>query len=410
MATQQIKKRSHYTSTTTCSSNNATNTSINPPSSSSNTSNPYDDKSSSSSSSLSSSIMMMMSSFTRRKRIIIFLTIVGGVSIICCCCIGIIILLLGNGSNSNTGGNSRSTGIYKGTPWFNNERTISVRTIGETKFARCDIHTVRSEQKQKQNGLQSNNNNENGNNKNKNNNIITDWLFLEEMNAVNIAVRMFNNDEDGFNNQKLFPVFQQKKYAIPGTTFSPVGGFIDTNESPWDSAKREVFEELGVGSRKTKQQIIDFTTTQSKAERETEATVEVDTIRKAFASLPKTKLIIDDYNLAEGDIPHHHDTDTVDSDWIFLGRYRSAANRGAGFVYTYFLQNAVPLLPNGGTSHFLPTGDDEVQTIQVLTTNEIQQAVMEGQFQEVKWTTTYALSLLHLQSKTTNKQPSNHKN
>ena len=35
-----------------------------------------------------------------------------------------------------------------------------------------------------------------------------------------------------------------------------VGGMIDhDNESPWECAKREVFEELGVGSRKTKQQI-----------------------------------------------------------------------------------------------------------------------------------------------------------
>lgn len=30
---------------------------------------------------------------------------------------------------------------YKGTGWHN-ERTVAVDTLGETKFARCDVHTV----------------------------------------------------------------------------------------------------------------------------------------------------------------------------------------------------------------------------------------------------------------------------
>ena len=32
--------------------------------------------------------------------------------------------------------------LYRGSGWLN-ERTISVETLGETKFARCDLHTVR---------------------------------------------------------------------------------------------------------------------------------------------------------------------------------------------------------------------------------------------------------------------------
>lgn len=32
--------------------------------------------------------------------------------------------------------------LYNGTGWMN-PRTIAVNTIGETKFARCDLHTVR---------------------------------------------------------------------------------------------------------------------------------------------------------------------------------------------------------------------------------------------------------------------------
>jgi hypothetical protein len=31
--------------------------------------------------------------------------------------------------------------MYKGMGWMN-PRTVSVETLGETKFARCDLHTV----------------------------------------------------------------------------------------------------------------------------------------------------------------------------------------------------------------------------------------------------------------------------
>jgi len=51
-----------------------------------------------------------------------------------------------------------SSAIYKGTPWWNKERTLSVQTIGETKFARCDLHTVKV-------GDDNNDNNKNNNTK-----------------------------------------------------------------------------------------------------------------------------------------------------------------------------------------------------------------------------------------------------
>lgn len=134
----------------------------------------------------------------RHRRIIMFLTIVGGISIVCCVLVGIITISLhviegGRGTSSTS---TSSSSIYKGTPWFNNERTISVKTIGETKFARCDIHTVKSEKPGDDSNV----------------NIINDWLFLEELDAVNIAV-MMTNTLDG---SMIFPVFEQNKYAIPG--------------------------------------------------------------------------------------------------------------------------------------------------------------------------------------------------
>ena len=176
-----------------------------------------------------------------------------------------------------------------------------------------------------------------------------------------------------------------------------VGGMIDhDNESPWECAKREVFEELGVGSRKTKQQIDTVIKKKSSSVNDDNETI----IMKAFTLIPKQKRTVDEYNLAMGGIDDNNDQDDdEDEDWIFLGRYRSAANRGAGFAYTYLLKNAVPLLKNGGTPEFkLSTGDDEYQKIKLLSKTEIQSAVIAGKFQEVKWTTTYALSLLHLDS------------
>jgi hypothetical protein len=177
-----------------------------------------------------------------------------------------------------------------------------------------------------------------------------------------------------------------------------VGGMIDhDNESPWECAKREVFEELGVGSRKTKQQIDTVIKKKSSSVNDDNETI----IMKAFTLIPKQKRTVDEYNLAIGGIDDNNDQDVdddEDEDWIFLGRYRSAANRGAGFAYTYLLKNAVPLLKNGGTPKFKSTGDDEYQKIKLLSKTEIQSALIAGKFQEVKWTTTYALSLLHLDS------------
>ena len=73
--------------------------------------------------------------------------------------------------------------------------------------------------------------------------VIREWLVLEEAPAVNIIIQLLEENR--------FVVFRQKKYAIPGETLSPVGGFIDLGESPLVAAKREVLEELGLGSRQT---------------------------------------------------------------------------------------------------------------------------------------------------------------
>ena len=250
-------------------------------------------------------------------------------------------------------GESRAHGgeidSYNAKTWWSH-RTVDVLTLAESKFARCDIHSVLSED---------------------GNRVVHDWIFLEERDAVNVAV---------FTIEGKFIGFEQKKYAIPGETLSPVGGFVDEGEAPWDAARREVLEELGLGSRKTMQMMTAASTNENQNKIEL----------KALESLPAGKVVIDQHGLAIGEVPDE------EKDWVFLGRYRTAANRGGGWIFSYLLKDAVPILPNGGTEQFKGMGDDESQVIHMLSLSDVEQMVIKGRFQEVKWAATIALSLLHL--------------
>ncbi|KAL9186725.1 hypothetical protein ACHAXT_005963 [Thalassiosira profunda] len=243
---------------------------------------------------------------------------------------------------------------YRGRPWHN-ERTVAVETLGETKFARCDVHTVMSED---------------------GSSTINDWLFLEEVDAVNIVVHTLED---------RFIVFKQRKYAIPGETLSPVGGFIDAGESPLTSAKREVLEELGLGSRRM------LRTVREGTPGKTMQLKDIVDVVKGKSSPPA----YDKFGLLDGQSRQQPTLD-IDNDWVFLGRYRTAANRGGGFLYSYLLKNAVPLLPGGGTTNYAGTGDNEAQEIGYLSKEEVMEALSTGRFGEVKWAATFALSLLHI--------------
>ena len=234
---------------------------------------------------------------------------------------------------------------YLGPDW-SNERTVSKITLGQTPFARCDVHSVRSEDGKT---------------------VINDWIFMEERDAVNVAVQTAEGK---------FAVFRQHKYAIPGETLSPVGGFIDDGETPFEAARREVLEELGFGSAKTRERL--------------ESGEEFIFIGK---KRPGGNIMVDSNGLAGGAVEAGEETD-----WVFLGSYRTMANRGGGFIYTYLLKNAVPLKEGAGTATFQGEGDDESQKIFFMGEDEISRAVVEGAFKEVKWAATMSLSLLHLQT------------
>ena len=83
-------------------------------------------------------------------------------------------------------------------------------------------------------------------------------------------------------------------------------------------------------------------------------------------------------------------------DWIFLGKYRTSTNRGGGFVYDYFLKNAVPIYDQGGTSDYKGTGEGEKQNLFRMTIDQTIQAVKNAEFKEVKWTNALSLSLLQI--------------
>lgn len=236
-----------------------------------------------------------------------------------------------------------SNGLYRGEPYIS-DRTIQKRIVAETKFARCEYHTV----------VDAGNPSLNS--------VFNDWLFMEEKDAINVIVA----DERG-----KFLIFKQEKYAIPGETLSPVGGFIDDGETPFEAAKREVKEELGMGSRKTKENI------------------HTDEMQKN----KEIKSIDEITSTWDAEIGRITDNDP---DWVYLGKYRTSANRGGGYLYSYFLKNAVPIAPDGGTPNFIPSGDAEPQVLLHLSEVEIFQALSTSQFKEVKWTTTISLALLHL--------------
>jgi len=118
-----------------------------------------------------------------------------------------------------------------------------------------------------------------------------------------------------------FVVFKQRKYAVPGETFSPVGGFVDDGEHPWTSAKREVLEELGLGSKATLGRVnANFGRRDDRVRKDPKRMRNVinDIIQRD--SVPP---IVDEFGIPEGHIPT-----SGDPDWIFLGRYRTAVNRG----------------------------------------------------------------------------------
>lgn len=278
------------------------------------------------------------------------------------------------------GGSPRAdTGKYKGRLW-KTEQTLAKRVLGETEFARCDVHSVVSADHKS---------------------IINDWIFLVrprpckiDRRAKSTNVLLMSNTDNHltpqeerdhvnivvYTKEKKFLVFQQRKYAIPGETKSLVGGFIDDGETPFDAARREVVEELGVGSENTIKLL--------KKSGDKRASKEA---KDNGFDIPSGQIVFDEFGLADGKVP------ADEPQWTFLGRYRVQASRGGGFLYSYLLMDAVPVIETGGTAEYMRTGDIEQQTLVTMSKDEVATALAIGEFQEVQWTASLSLSLLHMQ-------------
>ena len=69
--------------------------------------------------------------------------------------------------------------------------------------------------------------------------VIPDWAWLIIPSAAIVLAVTEDNK---------FLCFRQTKYAVEGTSLAPVGGMLEPNEKPIDTAKRELLEEMGYES------------------------------------------------------------------------------------------------------------------------------------------------------------------
>ena len=80
------------------------------------------------------------------------------------------------------------------------------------------------------------------------------------------------------------------------------------------------------------------------------------------------------------------------SDWTFFGSFRVDANRGAGMAYAYLAIGARKVTERDAD-------DLEEQELVLLTRQEVEKALFNGEFKVLPWTSLVALSLLHLDRK-----------
>ena len=77
------------------------------------------------------------------------------------------------------------------------------------------------------------------------------------------------------------------------------------------------------------------------------------------------------------------------SQWTALGSYRVDANRGAGMAFAF--------LATGARKVTAPDADDlEDQKLVILTREQVETALFNGEFKVLPWANSVALGLLHL--------------
>ena len=104
---------------------------------------------------------------------------------------------------------------FQGESW-RTPTTLETKIVASTKFARCEVHKVKTE----------------------NGKIINDWIWTDEREHVNILVHLKNEDK--------YLLFRQLKYGLERPYLALVGGLFNENESALDCAIRELLEETGL--------------------------------------------------------------------------------------------------------------------------------------------------------------------
>lgn len=69
--------------------------------------------------------------------------------------------------------------------------------------------------------------------------VISDWPWLVTPDYINVVAVTEIGE---------FICFRQAKYGVEGTSLAPVGGYLEADEDPLDTAKRELLEETGYES------------------------------------------------------------------------------------------------------------------------------------------------------------------
>lgn len=69
--------------------------------------------------------------------------------------------------------------------------------------------------------------------------VISDWPWLVTPDYINVVAVTEIGE---------FICFRQTKYGVEGTSLAPVGGYLEADEDPLDTAKRELLEETGYES------------------------------------------------------------------------------------------------------------------------------------------------------------------
>ena len=125
------------------------------------------------------------------------------------------------------------------------------------------------------------------------------------------------------------------------------------------------------------------------------------TVNEAIGILDESKenpqqqqqqLALDDYGLPDGHVPSGNE-----EFWKFLGRYRTMARHGGGFVYAYLYHEKI-------THQLMEATASTNPSILRLSTDAIQNGLQNGNFVDLGAVTTISLALQkYLSEKTDNK-------